>query len=204
MTHTHLDLAALWLRQIGVLYWDTVAWARGIGVDLLGTHRAEVTPQFVEMLEAVQALSAIQYRMDDSMRTDVVDAVQDVFASYDLLVTPTLAVPPFDNATDGTTIGPTAINGATVEPLIGWCMTYPLNYTGHPAASIPAGLTGDGLPIGMQIIGRRFADDTVLAASAAFERVRPWQQTYPPRPKGAPLVHVGSNSLAICERDPSR
>jgi amidase/aspartyl-tRNA(Asn)/glutamyl-tRNA(Gln) amidotransferase subunit A len=69
--------------------------------------------------------------------------------------------------------------------LIGWCLTYPLNFTGHPAASIPAGLTSDGLPIGMQIIRRRFADDTVLAASAAFERVRPWQQTYPPRPKGA-------------------
>jgi amidase/aspartyl-tRNA(Asn)/glutamyl-tRNA(Gln) amidotransferase subunit A len=188
MPQPHLDLAALWRRQVGVLYWDTVAWARGIGVDLLGTHRTDLPPHFVELLEAVQPLSAIQYKMDDIVRTQVFDVVQDVFASYDVLVTPTLAVPPFENATDGTTIGPTAINGAPVEPLIGWCLTYPLNFTGHPAASIPAGLTSDGLPIGMQIIGRRFADDTVLAASAAFERVRPWQQTYPPRPKEAAAV----------------
>jgi amidase/aspartyl-tRNA(Asn)/glutamyl-tRNA(Gln) amidotransferase subunit A len=188
MPQSHLDLAALWRRQVGVLYWDTVAWTRGIGVDLLGTHRADLPPHFVALLEAVQPLSAIQYKMDDIVRTAVFDAVQDVFASYDVLVTPTLAVPPFENATDGTTIGPTAINGAPVEPLIGWCLTYPLNFTGHPAASIPAGLTSDGLPVGMQIIGRRFADDTVLAASAAFERVRPWQQTYPPHPKGASAV----------------
>jgi Asp-tRNA(Asn)/Glu-tRNA(Gln) amidotransferase A subunit family amidase len=43
---------------------------------------------------------------------------------------------------------------------------------------VPAGFTGDGLPIGMQIVGRRFDDGAVLAASAAFERVRPWHNSY--------------------------
>ena len=47
------------------------------------------------------------------------------------------------------------------------------NFTGHPAASIPAG-TADGLPVGMQITGRTGADTDVLAASATFERLRPW------------------------------
>ena len=56
-------------------------------------------------------------------------------------------------------------------------MTYPINFTGHPAASIPAGLV-EGLPVGMQIVGKRYADADVLAASAAFERFRPWQQSY--------------------------
>ena len=74
-------------------------------------------------------------------------------------------------------MGPSEINGEAVDPLIGWCLTYPLNFTGHPAASIPAGLV-DGLPVGMQIIGRRYADADVLAASAAFERLRPWAPTY--------------------------
>ncbi|HEX7265373.1 MAG TPA: amidase family protein, partial [Candidatus Dormibacteraeota bacterium] len=63
------------------------------------------------------------------------------------------------------------------DPLIGWCLTFLTNFSGHPSASIPAGLY-DGLPVGMQIIGRRGADVDVLAASAAFERVRPWTDAY--------------------------
>jgi amidase/aspartyl-tRNA(Asn)/glutamyl-tRNA(Gln) amidotransferase subunit A len=61
--------------------------------------------------------------------------------------------------------------------LDGEAMTYFVNFTGHPAASVPAGLS-NGLPIGMQIIGRRNADGDVLAASAAFERLRPWHEHY--------------------------
>ncbi len=57
-------------------------------------------------------------------------------------------------------------------------MTYFINFSGHPAASIPAGMSEEGLPVGMQIIGRRYADVDVLAASAAFERLRPWSDTY--------------------------
>ncbi len=83
-----------------------------------------------------------------------------------------------DNADDGNTVGPSEVEGVAVDPLIGWCPTYLVNYTGHPAASIPAGMV-DGLPVGMQIIGRRYADADVLAASAAFERLRPWRDTYP-------------------------
>jgi amidase/aspartyl-tRNA(Asn)/glutamyl-tRNA(Gln) amidotransferase subunit A len=83
-----------------------------------------------------------------------------------------------DNANDGNTVGPSSINGEEIDPLIGWCLTYFVNFTGHPAASIPAGLSQDGLPVGMQIIGRRYADADVLAASATFERLRPWHNSY--------------------------
>jgi len=65
-----------------------------------------------------------------------------------------------------------------VDPLIGWCLTYFVNFSGHPAASVPAGFVDDRLPVGMQLIGRRYADADVLAASAAFERIRLWQDTY--------------------------
>ena len=85
----------------------------------------------------------------------------------------TAAALPVPNATDGNTVGPSEIEGVEVDPLIGWCLTYFANFTGHPAASIPAG-TADGLPVGMQIMGRSGADTDVLAASATFERLRPW------------------------------
>jgi amidase/aspartyl-tRNA(Asn)/glutamyl-tRNA(Gln) amidotransferase subunit A len=147
-------------------------------VDLLGEHREELMPQFAELLETGRNISAVEYKLDDVARSEVFDAVQDVFDGYDLLVTPTLAIPPFNNAADGNTLGPSEVNGEEVDPLLGWCLTYPINYTGHPAASIPAGFTDGGLPVGLQIIGRRFADETVLAASAAFERLRPWHDAY--------------------------
>jgi aspartyl-tRNA(Asn)/glutamyl-tRNA(Gln) amidotransferase subunit A len=57
--------------------------------------------------------------------------------------------------------------------------TYPFNMSGHPAASIPCGWTSDGLPIGMQIIGKRLDDLTVLQASRAFEEMAPWQDKKP-------------------------
>ena len=110
---------------------------------------------------------------DQAIRTEVFDAMQGVFADHDLLVCPTVAAMPVPNADDGNTVGPSEVEGVAVDPLIGWCLTYFANFTGHPAASIPAGMA-DGLPVGMQIIGRRGADADVLAASAAFERLRPW------------------------------
>jgi Asp-tRNA(Asn)/Glu-tRNA(Gln) amidotransferase A subunit family amidase len=164
---------------VGVRYAEITANFKKEGVvDLLGEHRENLTPQLVDLLETGQKMSALDFRLDDVTRTEVFDAIQDLFERYDLLLTPTLAVPPFDNADDGNTVGPSEVNGEEVDPLLGWCLTYPFNFTGHPAASVPAGFTDEGLPIGMQIVGRRFADDTVLAASAAFERLRPWHDSY--------------------------
>ena len=74
---------------------------------------------------------------------------------------------------------PTEIAGKPVEPYAWIPFTYPFNMTGQPASSVPCGFTKDGLPIGLQIVGRRFDDVTVLRASAAFERVRPWAQHRP-------------------------
>ena len=58
-------------------------------------------------------------------------------------------------------------------------MTFPINFTGHPAISVPAGFTPEGLPVGLQIIGRRHADETVLALASLFEQMQPWFQQYP-------------------------
>jgi Asp-tRNA(Asn)/Glu-tRNA(Gln) amidotransferase A subunit family amidase len=109
----------------------------------------------------------------DVVRTDVLDAFEDLFAEYDLLVSATLATTAFPHGA-----APEVIDGVDIDPHRGWVLTHPYNFTGHPAASIPAGFV-DGLPVGMQVAGPRHADDVVLAASAAFERHRPWQHRYP-------------------------
>ena len=97
------------------------------------------------------------------------------FERYDLLLTPTVACPPFPLGLDY----PGEVAGKTVVPY-GWIpYTYPFNLTGQPAASVPCGFTRDGLPIGLQIVGRRFDDVTVLRAAAAFERARPWANARP-------------------------
>lgn len=87
-----------------------------------------------------------------------------------MLVTPTLATAAFEQGIPG----PPAINGKPVDPHSGWMLTYPFNMTGHPAASIPCGFTAGNLPVGLQVIGGRFAESTILKVSAAFERARPW------------------------------
>ncbi|MBI2218823.1 MAG: amidase [Candidatus Rokubacteria bacterium] len=98
------------------------------------------------------------------------------FEKYELLLTPTIACPPFAVGLDN----PPEIAGRAVPPY-GWIpFTYPFNLTGQPAASVPCGFTKSGLPIGLQIVGRRFDDATVLRASAAFERARPWADRRPP------------------------
>ena len=98
------------------------------------------------------------------------------FKNYDILVTPTTAIPAFDLGIPA----PTEINGVKVLPT-GWQpFTFPFNFTGHPAATIPCGWTSDtNLPIGMQIVGKRFKELLILQVSKAFEEIAPWQDRKP-------------------------
>jgi amidase len=147
-------------------------------MDLLVDHRDDFPPEYLRWIDEGYRMSALDLSRDQQVRSEIYDAIQGVLGDYHLLVTPTLACLPVDNAEDGNTVGPRRINDVEVDPLIGWCLTYFVNFSGHPAASIPAGLAEGRLPVGMQLIGRRYADADVLAASAAVERIRPWQDTY--------------------------
>ncbi|MDA1188107.1 MAG: amidase [Chloroflexi bacterium] len=178
ITHDQYELAQIWRRQGGALYAPMVLGFKEQGIDLMGKHKKDIPPDMLNFIELGLKGTALQQAADSAIRSEIFDAVQNVFEKYDFLVTPTLAAMPVDNATNGITLGPATINGVKMDRCIGWCMTFLINFTGHPAASIPAGLSKDGLPVGMQIIGRRYDDAGVLAASAAFERVRPWMHTY--------------------------
>jgi amidase/aspartyl-tRNA(Asn)/glutamyl-tRNA(Gln) amidotransferase subunit A len=178
MPADQLELSHLWSRLITPLNLDSIESLKAAGVDLLGEHRNELPPGYVAWMERGLAASERDFAHDQALRTRVFDTIQDVFDNHDLIVSPTVAALPVHNAdVPGETVGPSEIDGVEVDPYIGWCLTYAFNYTGHPAASVPAGLA-DGLPVGLQIAGRLGADVDVLAASAVLERVRPWSDAY--------------------------
>jgi amidase/aspartyl-tRNA(Asn)/glutamyl-tRNA(Gln) amidotransferase subunit A len=171
------ELSDVWSRLMMPLNLGALDQMKAAGIDLLRDHRFDFPPEYLHWIEVGRTMTISDLNRDQAVRTEVYDALQDVFARYDLIVTPTVAALPVENRDNGNTLGPSAVNGEAVDPLIGWCLTYPVNFTGHPACSIPAGMADD-LPVGMQIIGRRYADGDVLAASAAFEELRPWADRY--------------------------
>ena len=113
------------------------------------------------------------------VRKRVYEVMYQYFNNYDVLITPTLPCPAFkpgwlETGTTYPTIGKKTLS------TIDWITyTYPFNMTGLPAASIPTGWTNSGLPIGMQIVGKRYDEKTVLQVSKAFEEVSPWQEKRP-------------------------
>lgn len=140
-------------------------------VDRVGSEN--MTPHIVEFIQT--EWTAEQFTDALMVRKAVQNKMWRLMQTYDLLLTPTLAVPPFPVGIQG----PTTIDGREVEPFEWLHFTYPLNFTGQPAASIPAGWTDDGLPIGLQIVGRHQDDASVLRASAAFEAAAPWAHRWP-------------------------
>ena len=143
---------------------------------LLDDHRDDFTDYGRRALEHGAAmtgadLSRALLRVDELRRQ-----METFFDQYDLLLTPTMAVPAFP-------IGqrPSVIGGKTVEPFWGYLpFTFPINMTGQTASSIPCGFSGDCMPIGLHIVGPRRAEARVLQASAAFEEAHPWNGKRPP------------------------
>lgn len=130
--------------------------------------------------------------------------MQSFFDQYDAYLLPTVAVPPFERGQ----WKPDTVAGEPIERDPGWTLTPLFELPGYPAASVPAGFTDDGLPVGMQSVESRFADDLVLAISGAFERIRPWYDVYDrlpvcePRPGrrpagGSPADEIGLPELVV-------
>ena len=127
------ELSDVWCRLIMPLNLATFENFKRQGLDLLKDHRDDFPPQYLEWLDKGSQMSALDLWRDQEIRTEVHDAIQGTLDRYDLLITPTLACLPVDNASDGNTMGPTQINGEQVDPLIGWCLTYFVNFSGHRA-----------------------------------------------------------------------
>jgi len=143
--------------------------------DQLPAQEAQLDPSLVKFIRRGGAVSTRDYVLAMDRARAYWHEAQTFLQRFDLLLTPTVAVAPFAAGQPA----PREIAGQAIS-VLGWMpFTFPFNLTGQPAASVPAGFTEDGLPVGLQIIGRRNADRTVLAASAAYEAACPWSDRRP-------------------------
>jgi aspartyl-tRNA(Asn)/glutamyl-tRNA(Gln) amidotransferase subunit A len=146
---------------------------------MYGAHVAQwgdrMDPGLVACIEHGGRYSLIDYLEWRGRKLAYWDSVRPLFERYDLLLTPSVSVAAFEVGR----LNPTHFPQHAWDWFPWASFSYPFNFTGQPAASIPAGFTAAGLPVGLQIVGRRFADLTVLQASAAFEEARPWAQRRP-------------------------
>lgn len=146
---------------------------------LLEAHEDVIDPVLTAALKeaAHQDLAAVQAA--PSQRSGLFRRVQALFEPHDVIVTPTVSAPPphFRHTQDD----PITINNELAGPLranwYGYTGTF--NHTGHPAMSIPMGYTHDGLPAGMQVVGRWFDEQRLIDIAAACEARHPWVDEWP-------------------------
>jgi len=139
----------------------------------------DLNPYLIGSIKLGLDNSAMNIGKAREQRKRVYEAMYQYFRNYDVLITPTLPCPAIkpgwlENGISFPTIGKKTLS------ITSWMTyTYPFNMTGLPAASIPSGWTDSGLLIGMQIVGKRYDEKTVLQVSKAFEDISPWQDKRP-------------------------
>ena len=142
---------------------------------LTDEQRARLDPGLQEIIGQAAAWDLEDYMRAVQERAALGIHMRKFHETYDLLVTPTLPVPAFK-------AGEEVADGSQTRWTDWAAFTYPFNLTQQPAVSIPCGLTGQGLPAGLQIVGRMHDEPTVLRAARAWEKARPW--TMPKEPGG--------------------
>ncbi len=156
----------------------TTIWTSVLGYNLkqyLKEWEDKMDPDLVKLIKAGLGYDGTSLPRALAVRAQLYTTIYKVFKDYDILITPSTAIPAFELGS----MYPSKINGNNVSPTAWMPFSFPFNLTGHPAASIPSGWSSNGLPIGMQIVGKRFDELTVLQVSKAFEELAPWQDKRP-------------------------
>lgn len=163
---------------------EIVLVSRGVSMvarhaEKLSKWREVMQENLVKNIEYGLTLTATDIGRAERMRSELWHRVREFFWHHDLLVTPTAAVPPFPVEV----VYPKEINGKPMTHYIEWAfLTYAVTVVGLPAISVPCGFTREGLPVGLQIVGRWRDEAGVLRAAAAFEAAAPWAHLRPPEP----------------------
>jgi aspartyl-tRNA(Asn)/glutamyl-tRNA(Gln) amidotransferase subunit A len=146
----------------------TTHWFSGAAFLMKGIKNQKlVDPGLREVAAQGEKITADQL-LDAQMKRGALGVQMNLFhRDYDLLLTPTLSIAAFD-------AGKEVADKMLQERWTDWTpFSFPFNLTQQPAASIPCGLTKAGLPVGLHLVGPRYADALVLRAARAFESARP-------------------------------
>ena len=154
------------------------AWSFAISQEAnLRLHRDQLKDTVIWNAEEGMKLSGLDVGHAEVKRGLLYDRITDFFDEYEFLLCPVNQVPPFDV----TQPYPTEINGVPMENYIAWMRScYYITITGLPAISVPCGFTPEGLPVGIQIIGRHHDDFGVLQMAYAFEQATQVGRRRPP------------------------
>ncbi|GAB3476594.1 amidase [Polaromonas eurypsychrophila] len=150
--------------EISTGLWFAGAWT--VWNTLSPAQQALTDPDFRDQALLGEKLSLLDIQRLHLQRGALGSLMRQFMQRFDLLVTPSVAVPAFRARPAGhTPMDPVA--------MLGWTpFSYPFNLTQQPASTVPCGLTSDGLPIGLQFVGPMFGDALVLRASRAYEAAR--------------------------------
>jgi aspartyl-tRNA(Asn)/glutamyl-tRNA(Gln) amidotransferase subunit A len=164
-----VDLIERVFERDPVDVWSAEFYA-GAGTRLrpfLETKRELIDPAVADLLDHALKQELRDYYAKVFERYALRDALRPLFERYDILLSPVLPVTSLD-------VGKNVPNDLADRNLVSWVYyTYPFNLTGQPAATVCAGFAADGMPVGLQIVGRVFDEASVVRAAAAFERTRP-------------------------------
>ena len=148
---------------------------------VLETDRDKLKPEVIWNIEKGLALTAADIGQAERTRADLFQRFQAQFDDIDIFVTPCTNTPPFSTELRYLE----ELEGKTFDSYISWLiMTFAITITTCPAISVPCGLTPDGLPVGLQIVGPQRRDDIVLAAGEMFEQATGRAFTLPVDPRG--------------------
>ena len=134
--------------------------------EMLANHRDQLKETLVWDIEQGLSLTGQDIGRAEVQRTELFQKMHNFMEKYEFLICPVSQVPPFDVKKRWIT----EINGVEMENFIAWMKScYYITATGHPAISVPCGFTNEGLPVGVQIVGRANDDFGVLQLAKAFE-----------------------------------
>jgi aspartyl-tRNA(Asn)/glutamyl-tRNA(Gln) amidotransferase subunit A len=139
------------------------------------TRADEYQADVIERLRMAAYVTGVQYVRAQQLRALVRDDVDGALAAHDVLLAPTtpITAPRVGEREVALGSGRSDVRSALIR------FTRPINFSGHPACSVPCGVDGQGLPIGMQIIGRSFDEATVLRVADAYQRFTDWHARRP-------------------------